>query len=73
MEHGTWNYDLKFIQMFTSRTVMVVGAGRGPLVRALLNAAEKVERKVKVYAVEKNPNAIVTYVVKFYAINEPSI
>lgn len=42
---------------------MVVGAGRGPLVRALLNAADKAERKVKVYAVEKNPNAIVTYVI----------
>lgn len=43
-----------------SLVVMVVGAGRGPLVRALLNAADKAERKVKVYAVEKNPNAIVT-------------
>ncbi|KAK3907651.1 Protein arginine N-methyltransferase 5 [Frankliniella fusca] len=41
-------------------TVMVVGAGRGPLVRALLNAADKAQRKVNVYAVEKNPNAIVT-------------
>ncbi|KAJ1523643.1 hypothetical protein ONE63_001486 [Megalurothrips usitatus] len=41
-------------------TAMVVGAGRGPLVRALLSAAEKANRKVKVYAVEKNPNAIVT-------------
>lgn len=44
---------------------MVVGAGRGPLVRALLSAADKAQRKVKVYAVEKNPNAIVTWV--FYA------
>lgn len=41
---------------------MVVGAGRGPLVRATLNAAEKAKRKVKVYAVEKNPNAVLTYV-----------
>ncbi|XP_046413047.1 protein arginine N-methyltransferase 5 isoform X1 [Neodiprion fabricii] len=40
--------------------IMVVGAGRGPLVRASLNAAEKAQRKVKVYAVEKNPNAILT-------------
>lgn len=39
---------------------MVVGAGRGPLVRATLNAATKADRKVHVYAVEKNPNAIVT-------------
>ncbi|PNF42601.1 Protein arginine N-methyltransferase 5 [Cryptotermes secundus] len=40
--------------------VMVVGAGRGPLVRAALNAAQKADRKIKVYAVEKNPNAVVT-------------
>nr|CAG4649143.1 EOG090X028A [Scapholeberis mucronata] len=41
-------------------TLMVVGAGRGPLVRAALNAAEKADRKIRLYAVEKNPNAIVT-------------
>ncbi|KAJ9601448.1 hypothetical protein L9F63_000396, partial [Diploptera punctata] len=40
--------------------VMVVGAGRGPLVRAALNAAQKAHRKIRVYAVEKNPNAVVT-------------
>eukprot|EP00257_Ricinus_communis_P009389 XP_002528010.2 protein arginine N-methyltransferase 1.5 [Ricinus communis] len=40
--------------------LMVVGAGRGPLVRASLQAAEETGRKVKVYAVEKNPNAVVT-------------
>lgn len=40
--------------------LMVVGAGRGPLVRASLQAAEETGRKIKVYAVEKNPNAIVT-------------
>ncbi|KAK9097651.1 hypothetical protein Syun_024696 [Stephania yunnanensis] len=40
--------------------LMVVGAGRGPLVRASLQAAEATGRKLKVYAVEKNPNAIVT-------------
>lgn len=45
----------------TSRTVlMVVGAGRGPLVRASLQAAEETGRSLKVYAVEKNPNAVVT-------------
>ncbi len=42
------------------RTLMVVGAGRGPLVRAALAAAQKADRKIRVYAVEKNPNAIVT-------------
>lgn len=37
---------------------MVVGAGRGPLVRSALNAAANTGRKMKVFAVEKNPNAI---------------
>ncbi|KAM1177603.1 hypothetical protein ACFX13_017333 [Malus domestica] len=40
--------------------LMVVGAGRGPLVRASLQAAEETGHKLKVYAVEKNPNAVVT-------------
>jgi len=39
---------------------MVVGAGRGPLVRASLRAALLADRKVRVYAVEKNPNAVIT-------------
>lgn len=39
--------------------VMVVGAGRGPLVRASLRAADRAARLIKVYAVEKNPNALV--------------
>ncbi|PNH09519.1 Protein arginine N-methyltransferase 5 [Tetrabaena socialis] len=43
------------------RTVvlMVVGAGRGPLVRASMRAAERAGVPLRVYAVEKNPNAIV--------------
>lgn len=40
--------------------IMVVGAGRGPLVKRSLRAAESAGKRVKVYAVEKNPNAIVT-------------
>ncbi|CAI9715887.1 protein arginine N-methyltransferase 5-like [Octopus vulgaris] len=40
--------------------IMVVGAGRGPLVRAAITASKKADRNIKVYAVEKNPNAIVT-------------
>ncbi|MQL94125.1 hypothetical protein Taro_026774 [Colocasia esculenta] len=44
----------------TTIVLMVVGAGRGPLVRASLQAAEETGRKLKVYAVEKNPNAVVT-------------
>lgn len=39
---------------------MVLGAGRGPLVRSALNAAENTKRKVRVYIIEKNPNAIRT-------------
>ncbi|XP_053402649.1 protein arginine N-methyltransferase 5-like [Mercenaria mercenaria] len=44
-----------------SVVLMVVGAGRGPLVRASLAAASQADRNIrKVYAVEKNPNAVVT-------------
>jgi protein arginine N-methyltransferase 5 len=39
---------------------MVIGAGRGPLVRAALTGAEEAERHIRVYAVETNPDAIVT-------------
>ena len=39
---------------------MVVGAGRGPLVTASLTAAQKAEVQVRIYAVEKNENAVVT-------------
>eukprot|EP01134_Creolimax_fragrantissima_P003505 CFRG3505T1 len=40
--------------------IMVVGAGRGPLVRGCLMAAQRADRKIKLYAIEKNPNAIIT-------------
>ena len=40
--------------------VTVVGAGRGPLVAAVLNAACIANATVKIYAVEKNPNAVIT-------------
>ena len=43
---------------------MVVGAGRGPLVRAVLSASNRASRKVKVFAVEKNPNAVLTLQVR---------
>jgi len=39
---------------------MVLGAGRGPLVKASLRASERAKREIKVWAVEKNPNAVVT-------------
>jgi len=41
-------------------TVIVVGAGRGPLVVAARSAAESAGVQVQVWAVEKNPNAIIT-------------
>jgi len=40
--------------------IMVVGAGRGPLVEASLVAAERANVEVCVWAVEKNPNAVHT-------------
>ncbi|KAL9400588.1 hypothetical protein Peur_009549 [Populus x canadensis] len=43
-----------------SAVTVVVGAGRRPLVRTSLQAAEETGHKLKVYAVEKNPNAVVT-------------
>ncbi|XP_066254290.1 protein arginine N-methyltransferase 5 [Euwallacea similis] len=42
--------------------VMVVGAGRGPLVQAVLNVSNILSKEVKVYAVEKNPYAMNTLV-----------
>lgn len=41
-------------------TVLIVGAGRGPLIRAALNASEMSGRRVKVFALEKNPHAVNT-------------
>eukprot|EP00735_Rhodelphis_limneticus_P001355 TRINITY_DN11955_c0_g1::TRINITY_DN11955_c0_g1_i1::g.16917::m.16917 TRINITY_DN11955_c0_g1::TRINITY_DN11955_c0_g1_i1::g.16917 ORF type:complete len:612 (-),score=151.45,sp/Q8GWT4/ANM15_ARATH/47.78/0.0,PRMT5/PF05185.11/1.9e-169,Methyltransf_26/PF13659.1/0.065,Met_10/PF02475.11/0.049,Methyltransf_20/PF12147.3/0.093 TRINITY_DN11955_c0_g1_i1:440-2275(-) len=41
--------------------LMVVGAGRGPLVKCALRARERSQRiNMRVYAVEKNPNAVIT-------------
>jgi len=39
---------------------IVVGAGRGPLVCAVRSAAERAKADVKIWAVEKNPNAVIT-------------
>ena len=39
--------------------VMVVGAGRGPLVLASLRAAARAKKEITVFAIEKNPNAVV--------------
>ncbi len=43
-----------------NRIIMVVGAGRGPLVDASIKAARSTARMVKIFAVEKNPGAVVT-------------
>ncbi|GFS41996.1 SHK1 binding protein 1 [Actinidia rufa] len=59
MVHSGWKGYGSFCS-HVQQVLMVVGAGRGPLVRASLQAAEQTGRKLKVYAVEKNPNAIVT-------------
>ena len=40
-------------------TLMVVGAGRGPLIRSAMKASARSGRKVAIWAVEKNPNAII--------------
>ena len=40
--------------------VMYFGAGRGPLIRKGLKAAERAQVKIKVIALDKNPNAIIT-------------
>ncbi|XP_059610561.1 protein arginine N-methyltransferase 5 [Phlebotomus argentipes] len=40
----------------TTVTVMILGAGRGPLVRSALNAGANTGRKMKIYVVEKNQN-----------------
>lgn len=39
-------------------TICVVGAGRGPLVNASLKASDNTKVPIKVYAVEKNENAL---------------
>lgn len=41
--------------------IYVVGAGRGPIVARCLSAIERSGRAAFIYAVEKNPNAFVTY------------
>lgn len=40
---------------------MVVGAGRGPIVRAVLRAANSSNVNVIVYALDKNPHAVNAY------------
>ncbi|KAI8876437.1 PRMT5-domain-containing protein [Backusella circina FSU 941] len=41
-------------------TIVIVGAGRGPLVNCCLNASKLTGRPIRVYAIEKNPQVYVT-------------
>ena len=40
--------------------VLYFGAGRGPLIRRALTAARRADVDIKVVALDKNPNAIIT-------------
>ncbi|KAJ1034245.1 hypothetical protein NDA18_001109 [Ustilago nuda] len=54
-------YKALFDRPVTSSTLIwVCGAGRGPLVDRCLNAADRAGRAVRIVALEKNPNALVT-------------
>jgi len=57
-------YEDAIYQALLTRTdsedvsLMVVGAGRGPLVQNALNASKRANKPIKVFAVEKNPSAV---------------
>lgn len=40
--------------------LFVLGAGRGPLVKCALRASRESGQKLKIYALDKNPNAVIT-------------
>ena len=50
-------------------TLMVLGAGRAPIVHAAFQAADKADKQIHVYAVEKNPNAVVS--IRQYMLTHP--
>jgi protein arginine N-methyltransferase 5 len=55
------NFDIiYYVHVHVYSVIMVVGAGRGPLVDASLRAAYSVDRRIMIYAVEKNPGAVIT-------------
>ena len=55
-----WTDFRYYMYVSICSVVMVVGAGRGPLVEATLKAAKSTQRKIRIYAVEKNPGAVNT-------------
>ncbi|TPP64856.1 Arginine N-methyltransferase [Fasciola gigantica] len=52
--------DAKLESTPACQVVMVLGAGRGPLVNATLSASKRADCPVRVYVIEKNPNALYT-------------
>ena len=56
--------DVEMVQSTEGQPEIIIlyfGAGRGPLIHRALNAAKRADAKnVKVIALDKNPNAIVT-------------
>lgn len=60
MGQDCW-FAVSLVCHFTMHLSMCIHAisGRGPLVRSSIKAAEAAGRWLKVYAVEKNPSAVV--------------
>lgn len=40
--------------------VMIVGAGRGGIVEAAMRSESRIQRKIRIYALDKNPHALIT-------------
>lgn len=53
MDREDWSENERAVVIF------VCGAGRGPLVEGCIRAGQRAEKRVKITAVEKNPNAFV--------------
>lgn len=53
------NWDTLLSKLNGVRVLCVAGAGRGPLIARALSALQRAARPGFVYAVEKNPNAII--------------
>jgi protein arginine N-methyltransferase 5 len=58
--YGGGKSSSAFLQPQELPVVMVVGAGRGPIVRAALQAANRCGIAIRVIALDKNPNAVIT-------------
>ena len=59
-EEAIYSCLVDFTKLDTERVfvVMVVGAGRGPLVSRCISAAKRSNVEIKLFAIEKNPNAV---------------